>query len=724
MSERVKTTSKTPESKTENSASQTKKVNFSHSINSPIDQILFLQRTVGNQAVERLLKSGVIQAKLTIGQADDIYEQEADTIADQVMRMPDLSKAQRREVSKDNKFPSIQRMCTECEEELNGQTKGIQIQRMCSDCEEELHRLPKEIGSETPGISQDVESKINGIRGGGRPLSESVRAFFEPRFGLDFSDVRVHTDSQASESAHAVNALAYTVGRDVVFSGGQYSPGTESGKKLIAHELTHVVQQVGAGRTLQRTSYISAEGADAQTEEASTSVMAVQGTEGLPHSMPVVQRQPAPPLTRAEEVRLSFTTPGEISGTLNPPMISLFNFAIDQPTLKKEHLAALQAIAFLIKLFPSAKVRVEAKGHADSTGDEINQPLSKNRALSVQNILQSAPGVTVVTSHCGELCPVATNDTVEGRSRNRRVDINVFSGKKPDDIDWPSLCALVPALCHCLKNPTLCRKGDGDGDGNGDGDGDGIDWPCTGLGALICGIIVCIAASAILRNPTLCLPGLPSLPGLLCLLFPSLCRHKPKKPDEPKIRVACPVTVELPKGRYVPSTDFITVAQNFQMKLVFKQEPPTKSPYCDCNCGEYRQNVSGFFERNYGQGPLRRITHRVAYGLEMLPNVMREDGDPEPYGHRYEDIWLRSLAPNRDKATDPKGIHDKFIPDREKGCTYEGADEPGMRGVTQDESFHFHLKFEGGPVDSCNGDKRLPGWHQWEVEAERIIRTA
>src|SRR6266566_8361148 len=79
----------------------------------------------------------------------------------------------------------------------------------------------------------------------GRPLDAGTRAFMEPRFGHDFSNVRVHTDARAAESARAVNALAYTVGRDVVFGRGQYMPGTSEGKRLMAHELTHVVQQKG-----------------------------------------------------------------------------------------------------------------------------------------------------------------------------------------------------------------------------------------------------------------------------------------------------------------------------------------------------------------------------------------------------------------------------------------------------------------------------------------------
>ncbi|GAB4578154.1 MAG: hypothetical protein Fur0022_08870 [Anaerolineales bacterium] len=91
--------------------------------------------------------------------------------------------------------------------------------------------------SSVPPIVHEV------LRSPGQPLDSATRAFMEPRFGADFSGVRVHTDAKAAESARAVNALAYTVGRNVVFGEGQYAPGTNEGKKLFAHELTHVQQQ-------------------------------------------------------------------------------------------------------------------------------------------------------------------------------------------------------------------------------------------------------------------------------------------------------------------------------------------------------------------------------------------------------------------------------------------------------------------------------------------------
>ena len=210
MSKIGKITTKTPESKRDNSVSQTRRTDFSKSTNSPVDQIFFLQRTIGNQAVQRLFKSGVIQAKLKIGQPNDIYEQEADRVAEQVMRMPE---------------PRLQRQAEEEEEK------------------EEETLQTKEIPGQTPEVSPDLESRINAIRGGGQPLPESVRAFFEPRFGYDFSQVRIHSNLEAAQTARALNAKAFTVGRDILFGAGQYTPATAAGRSLLAHELTHIAQQ-------------------------------------------------------------------------------------------------------------------------------------------------------------------------------------------------------------------------------------------------------------------------------------------------------------------------------------------------------------------------------------------------------------------------------------------------------------------------------------------------
>jgi hypothetical protein len=90
-----------------------------------------------------------------------------------------------------------------------------------------------------PPIVQEV------LRSPGQPLDSATRAFMEPRFGHDFSRVRVHANARAAESARAVNALAYTVGREVVFGSNQYEPSMSTGKRLLAHELAHVVQQQG-----------------------------------------------------------------------------------------------------------------------------------------------------------------------------------------------------------------------------------------------------------------------------------------------------------------------------------------------------------------------------------------------------------------------------------------------------------------------------------------------
>ena len=190
----------------------------------------------------------LIQPKLTIGQPNDMYEQEADRVADQVMSMPEPkgSVAQRKTG------------CPECsEEEMESiQTKPLSeqitplVQRQVEEEEEEEPIQTKPLSGKQSQVTVGLQNQIQLLRGGGQPLAQSTRAFFEPRFGHDFSHVRVHTDGKASEAAKSINAKAFTTGKDVLFGAGQYSPGTHRGKFLLAHELAHVLQQNGSNGIL------------------------------------------------------------------------------------------------------------------------------------------------------------------------------------------------------------------------------------------------------------------------------------------------------------------------------------------------------------------------------------------------------------------------------------------------------------------------------------------
>jgi hypothetical protein len=211
-----------------------------------VNSFLHLQRTIGNQAVQRMLQTNAEelevglastaspcfahdfsqipvhgnapvknQAKLQVNIRGDAFEQEADRVAEQVMRTPDLQ--------------VIRRKCA-CGE------SGT-----CEECMQTAPMVQRNAttnagGAEAPQIVNEV------LRSPGQPLDAATRSFMEPRFGYDFSRVRVHTDARAVESARAVNALAYTVGQDLVFNHGHYKPGTLDGKRLLAHELTHVAQ--------------------------------------------------------------------------------------------------------------------------------------------------------------------------------------------------------------------------------------------------------------------------------------------------------------------------------------------------------------------------------------------------------------------------------------------------------------------------------------------------
>lgn len=196
--------------------------------------------------IRNILRGPANQAQLTIGAPNDKYEQEADRVAEQVMRMPDqqLATASNRIQPVNKTLPNIQRMCPECE--IEPCTNPV-IQRKPEEKEREKEVMIQTKAS--PGYNPQVPTKISnsiqGLKGGGQPLSNTTRSFFEPRFGTDLSGVRVHKDTLAADLSKSINAKAFTLDRDVVFGEGQYVPESIEGKKLIAHELTHVVQQSG-----------------------------------------------------------------------------------------------------------------------------------------------------------------------------------------------------------------------------------------------------------------------------------------------------------------------------------------------------------------------------------------------------------------------------------------------------------------------------------------------
>ncbi len=184
---------------------------------------------LGNQAALRKFSiSSPVQAKLAIGPVNDPLEREADRVAERVVRAPDAAAG------------------------ISRAPAGVQ--RKCAACDQEQPVARKADGAAP--VSQGDAAGVNDVLASpGRPLDAKTRAFFEPRLGHNFSAVRVHDDARAGASASAIGALAYTAGTDIVFTPGRYAPATQAGRLLLAHELTHVVQQsqgTAAPRTLRR----------------------------------------------------------------------------------------------------------------------------------------------------------------------------------------------------------------------------------------------------------------------------------------------------------------------------------------------------------------------------------------------------------------------------------------------------------------------------------------
>jgi len=191
-----------------------------------------------------------IQTKLAVNTPGDEYEQEADAVAEKVMNMsqpaaetvtikPATSTQNKTEVSNEKEPEEEKEEKEEYTEEKQSITgKSRKLISAASSDENQLQRKPS--GNTANIVSGNVQQVIQSQ---GKPLDQSTRSFMESRFGFDFGKVQIHNDSLAYQSAKDINALAYTHRHHIAFGEGQYQPQTESGKRLLAHELTHVVQQ-------------------------------------------------------------------------------------------------------------------------------------------------------------------------------------------------------------------------------------------------------------------------------------------------------------------------------------------------------------------------------------------------------------------------------------------------------------------------------------------------
>lgn len=189
--------------------------------------------------------SSVVPGNLSVSHPDDPDEKEADRVADEVMRIPE---------SVTQHFPQDDAQENSLQAKSVTTTRAplpqpITLQPITRAAVRKPALQTKAKHKTDSSLTSGINTRLHSLRGGGLPLSNSERGFFEPRFGLNLSDVRLHTNSQAAETARLLNARALTHGRDVVFGAGEYAGGTSSGRHLLAHELTHVVQQAD---TLQR----------------------------------------------------------------------------------------------------------------------------------------------------------------------------------------------------------------------------------------------------------------------------------------------------------------------------------------------------------------------------------------------------------------------------------------------------------------------------------------
>lgn len=339
-----------------------------------------------------------IQPKLKIGQPNDKYEQEADRVADQVMRMPD---------------PSIQRQEKE-EEELQMKPHESGIQLKCADCGQK-EKLQKKAetqvsGSEKSFASRNLSSQIKSKSGSGSRLPGGVQSEMGGKIGADFSGVNIHTDSKAVQMNRKLEARAFTVGQDIYFNKNEYNPTSSKGKHLLAHELVHTVQQNEDSSALGVQRYLYANCQSNVTEEpeheGECSGIAREGGE-----------------------LAYFERFGPAVRQISPQCWLMFNMASGRTNFGQLEVL-LPIVNYLTIIDPDAHVIVT--GYSDcitQAGPDINRSLRYGRAKAVeQSLINLGVRSEQIWTEAAPLTEYLNdNSTPEGRANNRAVSISIAS---------------------------------------------------------------------------------------------------------------------------------------------------------------------------------------------------------------------------------------------------------------------------------------------------------
>ena len=241
----------------------------------------------------KLQRAPASSGRLSIGAPGDRYEQEAEQVAERILRTPEPvagAKPEPRQTAPPINPPgstSAQRIQRDLQSPYSI-ADGTDSTNQSQNQDQGTVQTQEQPG-QTPQLTREFENQLGGLQGGGQSLAGPIRRSMESRFGHDFSRVQIHTGHTAAGLAASINARAFTLGRDVVFGAGQYAPQSETGQRLIAHELTHSIQQGQAPRLGQSKPEALATGSGAETKTKPSSLAPASPVQGI-SSAPAVAR--------------------------------------------------------------------------------------------------------------------------------------------------------------------------------------------------------------------------------------------------------------------------------------------------------------------------------------------------------------------------------------------------------------------------------------------------